>query len=82
MKIYPVRFWATGSKADSSRVKISPFTSLTDARKFFNDMKNTLGVSAELLETEDYSLNKAGVLAAYEQGQKLMREKGQEQGKG
>lgn len=74
MKIYPVRFWNNAENARMKHVKVKPFTSQVEAMNFLKDLNQREEIVAEMLDTEDYSLNKAGILKAFNEGQSMLLE--------
>jgi hypothetical protein len=80
MLVYPVRYWSKAEDASIKHVRVRPFTSNVDARKFHKELQDRKkpngepAVETELLAPEKYTLNKAGVVAAFERSQKLMLE--------
>ncbi len=73
MIVYPVRFQSTSENASIKHVKVEPFTSLLDARKRVKELKEKPGVDVELLDQVEFTLNKAGVVSAFEESQRLLK---------
>ena len=67
MKIYPVTI-----ASDEMEIKVKPFTSLTEARKY-RKKKEDDGFHATVLPYEEFSLNKDGLLAAFRRGQHILK---------
>jgi hypothetical protein len=73
MKVYPVRVTMTDSDGVEGK-RVKGFSSATDARKYMKDMEKEDDeeiLDVEFLDPVDFSLDKKGVLAAFDKGQEL-----------
>lgn len=73
MTIYPVKLETYNSNGDEVTI-VKPFTSMSKARKFFNDeSKSGQHESVEQLDPLDFPINKTGLIMAFNFGQELAR---------
>lgn len=72
MRVYPVRYWNTADNAKMKHVRVKAFTSGNDAKAFRREMAEKPNIAAEILDTEDYPLNKHGILEAFKRGQTML----------
>ena len=76
MKVYPVIFYTGENRW------VQPHTSLTDARKFYNEKSKAYDDASDdikpkdapvLYDPLDYDLNKGGILKAFKDAQALLK---------